>query len=170
MKKFILTSVFALVGVFSFSQKFALIDMEYVLKNIPSYETTNEQLTLLSKRWQNEIEEIQQTVQTMKDNYKTELVFLSDEMKSKREAEILEKEKEAADLKRKYFGAQGEFYKKRESLIKPLQEEIYNAVQEVCNEKFYQMVMDKSSSANIIFAAPKIDISDEVLQKLGYSK
>ena len=106
----------------------------------------------------------------MSRNYQTELVFLSDDMKAKREEEILAKEKEANELKRKYFGPKGELFSKRESLIKPIQEEIYNAIQEICSEKFYQMVIDKSSNPSIVFAAPKIDISDDVLQKLGYSK
>ncbi len=152
------------------AQKFALIDMDYVMKNIPSYETANEQLTLLSKKWQSEVETLFKEAETMARNYQTELVFLSDDMKAKREEAILAKEKEATELKRKYFGPQGELFSKRESLIKPIQEEIYNAVQEICNEKFYQMVIDKSSNPSIVFAAPKIDISDDVLQKLGYSK
>ncbi len=152
------------------AQKFALIDMEYVMKNIPSYETANEQLTLLSKKWQSEVELLYKEAETMSRNYQTELVFLSDDMKAKREEEILAKEKEANELKRKYFGPKGELFSKRESLIKPIQEEIYNAIQEICSEKFYQMVIDKSSNPSIVFAAPKIDISDDVLQKLGYSK
>jgi outer membrane protein len=91
-------------------------------------------------------------------------------MKKQREEEIIAKEKAANELKRKYFGAEGDLFKKRESLMKPMQEEIYNAVQAVCNEKGYQMVLDKASSMNLIFASPKLDISDEVLDKLGYSK
>lgn len=152
------------------AQKFALIDMEYVMKNIPSYETANEQLTLLSKKWHSEVELLYKEAETMSRNYKTELVFLSDDMKAKREEEILAKEKEANELKHKYFGPKGELFSKRESLIKSIQEEIYNAIQEICSEKFYQMVIDKSSNPSIVFAAPKIDISDDVLQKLGYSK
>jgi outer membrane protein len=106
----------------------------------------------------------------MYKNYQTELVFLSDEMKKKREDEIIAKEKEANDLKRKYFAPDGELYKKREALVKPIQDEIYNAVQEICEQQGYQVVLDKSSTNNLIFASPKIDISDQLLEKLGYSK
>ena len=152
------------------AQKFALVDMEYILKNIPAYERANEQLNQVSKKWQNEVDAIQQEAQNMYKTYQSDLVFLSAEMKSKREEAIVQKEQEAQDLKRKYFGPEGELFKKRESLMKPIQDEIYNAVKEISEDKGYQMVMDRASSMNIIFASPKIDISNEVLIKLGYSK
>ena len=113
---------------------------------------------------------IQQEAQNMYKTYQSDLVFLSAEMKSKREEAIVQKEQEAQDLKRKYFGPEGELFKKRASLMNPIQDEIYNAVKEISEDKGYQMVMDRASSRNIIFASPKIDISDEVLIKLGYSK
>ena len=147
-----------------------LIDMEYILKNIPAYEMTNEQLSQVSKKWQNEVEAIQQEAQNMYKNYQSDLVFLSAEMKTKREEEIVKKEQEAQDLKRKYFGPEGELYKKRESLMKPIQDEVYNAVKEISEDKGYQIVWDRASAMSIIFASPKIDISNEVLIKLGYSK
>ena len=109
-------------------------------------------------------------VQTMYKNYQTELVFLTDDMKVKREEEIVAKEKEANELKRKYFGVEGELYKKRESLMKPIHEDIFTAVQSVATEKGYQLIIDKSSDMSLVYAAPKIDVSDEVLEKLGYSK
>ena len=152
------------------AQKFALIDMEYILKNIPAYEMTNEQLSQVSQKWQNEVEAIQQEAQNMYKTYQSDLVFLSAEMKTKREEEIVKKEQEAQDLKRKYFGADGELYKKRESLMKPIQDEIYNAVKDISESKGYQLVVDRASAMSIIFASPKIDISNEVLSKLGYSK
>ena len=152
------------------AQKFALIDMEYILKNIPAYEMTNEQLSQVSQKWQNEVEAIQQEAQNMYKNYQSDLVFLSAEMKTKREEEIVKKEQEAQDLKRKYFGPEGELYKKRESLMKPIQDEIYNAVKEISDRQGYQLVIDRASAMSIIFASPKIDISNEVLDKLGYSK
>jgi outer membrane protein len=144
--------------------------MEYIMKNIPAYETASDQLTQISKKWQTEVEALNKEAETMYKNYQTELVFLSADMKTKRENEIVEKEKAAQDLKRKYFGADGELYKKRESLMKPIQDEIYNAIKTLSDEKGYQLVLDKTSGANIIFVSPKIDISDEVLAKLGYSK
>ena len=165
MKKIIALSCLLFLCSFAgHAQKFALIDMEYILKNIPAYEMTNEQLSQVSKKWQNEVDAIQQEAQNMYKTYQSDLVFLSAEMKSKREEAIVQ------DLKRKYFGPEGELFKKRESLMKPIQDEIYNAVKEISEDKGYQMVMDRASSMNIIFASPKIDISNEVLIKLGYSK
>lgn len=151
-------------------EQVVLVDMDYVMSAIPAYETANEQLEQISKKWQKEVESILVEVQTMYKNYQTELVFLSDDMKKKREDEIIAKEKEANDLKRKYFAPDGELFKKREALVKPIQDEIYNAVQEICEQQGYQVVLDKSSTNNLIFASPKIDISDELLEKLGYSK
>ncbi len=152
------------------AQKFALIDMEYILKNIPAYEMTNEQLSQVSQKWQNEVEALQQEAQNMYKTYQSDLVFLSAEMKSQREEEIVKKEQEAQDLKRKYFGPEGELYKKRESLMKPIQDEIYNAVKEISDRQGFQLVIDRASAMSIIFASPKIDISNEVLDRLGYSK
>jgi outer membrane protein len=152
------------------AQKFALIDMEYILKNIPAYEMTNEQLSQLSTKWQGEVETLQQEAQNMYKSYQSDLVFLSADMKTKREEEIVKKEQEAQELKRKYFGAEGELYKKRESLMKPIQDEIYEAVKQIADDKGYQAVIDRASAMSIIYASPKIDISNEVLLKLGYSK
>ncbi len=171
MKKIVVLGCLMLLCSFAGeAQKFALIDMEYILKNIPAYEMTNEQLSQVSKKWQNEVDAIQQEAQNMYKTYQSDLVFLSAEMKTKREEEIVKKEQEAQDLKRQYFGPEGELYKKRESLMKPIQDEIYNAVKEISEDKGYQMVIDRASAMSIIFASPKIDISNEVLLKLGYSK
>jgi len=152
------------------AQKFAMVDMEYIMKNIPSYETANEQLNQVSKKWQSEVEIKLQEVQTMYKNYQTELVFLSEDMKVKREEEIVAKEKAAQELKRSYFGPEGELYKKRESLMKPIQDEVYTAIQEISKEKDLELVFDKSSAMSVLFTSPKLDVSDAVLQKLGYSK
>ena len=151
------------------AQKYALIDMEYILKNIPAYERANEQLNQVSKRWQAEVEALNTEATTMYKNYQNEVVFLSQEQKQKKQEAIMQKEKEAADLKKKYFGPEGELFKKRESLIAPIQDEINNTVKEVAELRGYQMVLDRASDgAGIIFASPRIDISNEVLQKLGY--
>jgi len=172
MKKLILFSVFlmALGATGVRAQKFALIDMEYILKNIPAYEMANEQLNSISKKWQTEVEVLQQEAQNLYKQYQADLVFLSAEMKTKREKEVIAKEQEAQELKRKYFGNDGELFKKRESLIKPIQDEIYTAVKELSESKGYSMVVDRASAMSVIYASPKIDISDEVLQKLGYLK
>ena len=150
------------------AQKFVLIDMEYILKNIPAYERASEQLNQVSRKWQAEVEALQTEAQTLYKNYQNEAVFLSAEQKTAREEAIVAKEKEAADLKKKYFGPESELFKKRESLMAPIQEEIYNAVKDICEAKGYSLVLDRASDAGIIFASPKIDISNEVLAKLGY--
>ncbi len=155
---------------FTNAQKFAIVDMEYILKHVPAYESANEQLNQVSKKWQSEVETKMQAVQGLYKTYQTEVVFMSPEMKTKRENEIVDKEKAAQELKKQYFGPEGELFKKRQSLMKPIQDEVYNAIQTVSNDKGYQLVFDKSSAMNIIFSSPKIDISDEVLVKLGYSK
>lgn len=171
MKRTILSIIlFTACLSFASAQKYALVDMEYIMKNIPAYETANEQLNMVSKQWQKEVEALLQEVQTMYKNYQTELVFLSEEMKVQREEEIVGKEKEANELKRKYFGQDGELFKKRESLIKPIQDEIYTAIQEIAKEKGYDMVLDKTTTMSLIYSVPKLDISDIVLEKLGYSK
>ena len=151
------------------AQKFAAayLDMQYILKNLPQYEIANEQLAMISKRWQKEIDNAQQEVQILVSNYQTEQIFLTADMKKKREDEILEKEQQVLELKRKYFGESGEWYKKRESLLKPIQEEIYNAVQEIANEKKYDIVKDRSADPSLIYMSSRLDISDQVLEKLG---
>jgi len=171
MKKLAIT-IALLIATFGFAQaqKFAIVDMEYILKHVPSYESANEQLNQISKKWQAEVEVKAQVVQNLYKTYQTEVVFMSPEMKTKRENEIVEKEKVAQDLKRQYFGPEGELYKKRQSLMKPIQDEVYNAIQTISSDKGYQLVLDKSSAMNIIYSSPKIDISDDVLVKLGYSK
>ncbi|MDE7377775.1 MAG: OmpH family outer membrane protein [Paraprevotella sp.] len=170
MKKLILLcSLLMAFGVRAAAQKFVLVDMEYILKNIPAYERANEQLNQVSKKWQAEVEALSVEAQTLYKNYQSEAVFLSEEQKNQRVEAVVNKEKEAAELKKKYFGPEGELFKKRESLMAPIQDEIYNAVKDICDNKGYSLVLDRASDAGIIFASPKIDISNEVLTKLGYS-
>ena len=151
------------------AQKFALVDMEYILKNIPAYERANEQLTQVAKKWQAEVDALNTEAQTMYKNYQNEVVFLSQEQKKERQEAIMNKEKEASELKRKYFGPEGELFKKRTSLMTPIQEEIYNAVKDIADLRGYSLILDRTSDTSIIFGSPKIDISNEVLSKLGYS-
>ena len=154
----------------SSAQKVVVVDIEYILTNIPQYEAANDQLNQLSQRWQKEIEQAQAELQTMYQNYQTELVFLTPEMKKQREDEIIAKERETNEKKKEYFGADGKLFKRREILIKPIQDEIYNAIQDLSNSKKYDIILDKNSNVGIVFATPKVDISDEVLTQLGYSK
>ena len=142
MKKLITLIALLALAVGASAQKFALIDMEYVLKNIPAYERAN---------------------------FQNEALFLSAEAKKAAQEEIMQLEKKASDLKRKYFGPEGELFKKRESLMTPIQEEIYTAVKEISELRGYALVIDRASDTAIIFGSPKIDISNEVLQKLGYA-
>lgn len=171
MKKIFLTlCLIAGLGFAAQAQKFATVDMGYIMKNIPAYESANEQLNQVSKKWQAEVDAKMKEVQQLYKNYQTELVFMSDEMKVKREEEIVAKEKATQELKRSYFGPDGELFKKRESLMKPIQDEVYNAIQELSNTKGLDLIFDKSSAMSAIFVSQKLDISDEVLKKLGYSK
>lgn len=151
------------------AQKFsvAYVDMQYILKNLPQYETANEQLNMISRRWQKDIETAQQEIQIMTSNFQTEQIFLSPDMKQRREEEILAKEQEVLELKRKYFGQDGEWFKKREALLKPIQDEIYNAIQEIANRKGYDVIKDRSSDPSLIYMSSKLDISDQVLEALG---
>ena len=122
MKKLILFAILAIASLTANAQKYALIDMEYVLKNIPAYERANEQLAQVSKKWQAEVEALNLEAATMYKNYQNEVVFLSQEQKKAKQEAIMQKEKEAAELKKKYFGPEGELFKKRESLMSPIQE------------------------------------------------
>ena len=171
MKKLALTLI--LIAAMAFgakAQKFALIDMEYILKNVPAYEMANEQLKQISLRWQKEVEVKANEAQAMYKSFQADMVFLTDEQKTKREQDIVAKEKEATELRYKYFGPEGELYQKRQTLMEPIQNEVYQAVKKVSEERGYQCVFDRASSQNIIFASPRIDVSNEVLAKMGYAK
>jgi outer membrane protein len=150
------------------AQKYALIDMDYILKNIPQYEMANEQLNQISKRWQAEVESLSSEAETMYKNYQSDMVFLTAAQKTAREEAIVAKEKEVQDLRLKYFGPEGELYQKRNALVGHIQDDIYNAVKEISERNNYSMVIDRASAQSIIYASPKIDISKEVLSKLGY--
>ncbi len=171
MKKIalILTVIFAAAFGAS-AQKFALVDMEYVLQNIPAYEIANQQLDQLSQRWQKEVDQLSQQAADLYKDYRANMVFLTDDQKKKKEEEITAKEKETAELRNKYFGPEGDLFKFRQQLMQPIQDDVYNAVKAVSEESGYQCIFDRASSADIIFASPRIDISNEVLAKLGFSK
>ena len=170
MKKYIIlffVAIMAFGTAFAKDQSIAYIDMQYILKNLPQNEQANEQLTMLSKRWQKEVDAAQQEARVMATNYQTEQIFLSETMRAQREQEIVNKEQEVLELKRKYFGQDGELYKKREALIKPIQDEIYTAIQDLANEKHIDVVKDRSADPALIYMSSKLDVSDQILQKLG---
>lgn len=151
------------------AQKYALVDMEYIMKRVPQYEMANEQLNQLSQRWQKEVEAKSRESEQLYQKYLADKVFLTEDQIKAREQEIVAKEKETTDLRYKYFGPEGELYKKRQSLLKPVQDDVYNAIKKVAQERGYQTIFDRATSSNIIYASPQIDVSNEVLAKLGYS-
>ena len=150
------------------AQKFAMVDMEYIMSNIPAYERANEQLNQTSEKWQAEVEALDNQAKTLYKNYQNEAVFLSEAQKKEREQAIVDKEKEARELRKKYFGPQGELYKEQQSLIKPIQDDIYAACKKVCEEKGYQVIFDRASIQGAMYVSPRIDVTDEVIAKLGY--
>lgn len=168
MKKKTLLLALLFVTTLMSAQKFAFVDTEYVLKKVPAYESAQDQLDQVSQRWQQEVDALMDEVKTLYKNYQNDLVFLSDEMKVKRENAIVTKEQEAKDLRKTYFGPEGELFKKRESLMKPIQDEVFNAVKEVASDGGYSVIYDKSSAMNIVYAAPALDVSELVVEKLGY--
>lgn len=170
MKKTVLfIGLFLALGISSsIAQQYALIDMEYILKRIPAYENANEQLEAMSKEWQAVVDAQVEEVNAMYKKYQSDLTFLSGEEKTKRENQIVAKENAIQELRNQYFGPEGELFKNQEKLIKPIQDNIYEAVKEISADYGYAVVIDRSTATSIIFATPEIDISDEVLSRLGY--
>lgn len=169
MKKIVfITAVMLLSTAASFAQKYAFVDSDYIRKNIPAFTAAQDQLDKLSKQWEKEVADGYAVVEQMYKSYQNESVLLSQEMKTKREEAIVNKEKEMKDLQNKYFGMQGELFKKREELVKPIQDEILKAIKEIAVDGSYAVIFDTAAGGNILFANPKYDISDQVLQKLGY--
>lgn len=169
MKKIFLTLSIVLVATLTgFSQKFAFVDSEYILSNIPTYKAAQDEIDKQAKEWQAEVEALYQEIDKMYREYQAEKVLLTQEMRTKREEEIIAKERDAKQLQNDYFGQEGMLYKKREEKVKPIQDEIYNALKEIANEGGYAIIFDTSSGPTILFSNPRYDISDEVLTRLGY--
>ncbi|NOZ35094.1 MAG: OmpH family outer membrane protein [Chlorobi bacterium] len=170
MKKSIVTVILAIFFTIpTFSQKNAYVDTEYILSKIPAYENAQNKLDGFSKVWKKEIDAKYKELDSKYKDYQTEVALLSTEMKKQRENEIVNLEKNANDLKEKYFGKEGELFKKRKELIKPIQDEVYNAIKEIAVEGNYGFIFDKSADMSLIYTDPKYDISDDVLKKLGYN-
>lgn len=169
MKKLsLIIAILVLFPAMTFSQKYAFVDTEYIRKNIPAFTTAQEQLDNLSKQWEKEVADGYALVEQMYKSYQSEAPLLSQEMKIKREEAIVNKEKEIKELQNKYFGMEGELFKKREELVKPLQDEILKAIKDIAVEGSYAVIFDSAAGGNILFANPKFDISDQVLEKLGF--
>jgi outer membrane protein len=167
MKQLILIALICFASV-SQAQKFAYVDSDYILERIPEYASAEDQLEKLSVNWQSEIEEVYQQIDVLYKKYQADKILLTQEMKNKRESEIINKEKDAKELQRKRFGPEGDLYKKRTELVKPIQDKVYNAIQDFSNEKRYDIIFDKSSNLIMLFSNPDLDKSDDILKILGY--
>jgi outer membrane protein len=169
MRKFIIIlSVLIVTAGITSAQKYAFVDTEYILNNIPSYKAAKDKLDNISEEWQKEIETKYSEIDQMYKDYQAEKVLLTDEMRTKREDEIISKEKEVKELQNEYFGQNGALFKKRQELIKPIQDEIYKAVKDIATEGGYAVIFDTSSGPTMLYTNPRYDVSDEVLEKLGY--
>ena len=169
MKKLITSlSIITLFASAGLGQKFAFVDTDYILDNIPDYKTAQKELDDLSVRWQNQIEAKYKEIDQLYKSYQAEQILLTEDMKTKRENEIIRKEKEAKDYQKSKFGVEGELYKKRQELVKPIQDDIYNSVKEMATTGNYAVIFDKSSQSNILYANSRYDKSDAILKKLGY--
>jgi outer membrane protein len=169
MKKIIIMTVIVLAATITgTAQKFAFVDSEYIRNNIPAFTAAQQQLDKLSEGWEKEVADGYAAVEQMYKDYQAEVVLLSQDQKRKREEAIIGKEKEVKDLQNRYFGMEGELFKKREELVKPIQDQILKAIKEISVEGSYAVIFDTSTGSNILFANPRYDLSDQVLQKLGY--
>jgi outer membrane protein len=169
MKKiFLIAAVTLLMSGMTFAQKYGFIDSGYILENIPSFRAAQEQLNQLSAQYQKELESMHSEIEQMYSDFQAESVLLSEDMKRKREDVIITKEKDYKQLQRKYFGPEGDLFQKRQSLIKPIQDDIFRAVQDIANEGSYALIFDKSGGTTLFYTNPRYDLSDQVLQKLGY--
>ncbi len=168
MKKIILFICCLLtIGLTSLAQRYAVIDSKYILEKVPEYKESQTKLDQFSKQWQQEIEKKQADLDKMYKDYDAEQVMLSNELKKKREDELYNREKEVRDLQKRRFGFEGDLFKKRQELIKPIQDKVYIAIQKLAIERSYDFILDKSEGITVIFADPKLDRSDEVLKFLG---
>jgi outer membrane protein len=147
--------------------KYAVINTKYILDKIPEYKEADKKLKALGDQWQLEIDQKQMTLDKMYKNYEAEQFMLSDDLKKKREDELFVKEKELRDLQKKRFGYEGDLFKERQKMVKPIQDKVYNAVQKLATARGYDFILDKSEGITIIFADPKLDKSDDILKELG---
>jgi outer membrane protein len=169
MKKLMISAlVMSLFAGSALAQKFAFVDTDYILQNIPSYKAAQDELNKVSEDWEAEIAAQYEEIEKLYKTYQAERVLLTDEMKQKRQEEIMTKEHAVKDLQNKYFGPEGDLSKKRQELVKPIQDAIYKAVKELSAEGSYAIIFDTASGASILYSNPRYDLSDEVLKKLGY--
>ncbi|MCF6169510.1 MAG: OmpH family outer membrane protein [Bacteroidales bacterium] len=151
----------------AYGQKYAYVDTEYILDNIPEFQDAQEELNGISSKWQKEIEEAYAEVEELYKNYQAEAVLLPDDVKRKREDAIVAKEKNVKDLQRKYFGPEGDLFKKRQELVQPIQEKVFNAIETIATTRNFAFVFDKAGGMTLLYGNPKYDISDDVLDEVG---
>ncbi len=169
MKKLILTlSLVLTASIFTFAQKFAYVDTDYILGQIPEYKAAQAELDKTSTQWQKEIEAKYAEIDKMYKAYQAEQILLTEDMKKKREGDIVSKEKEAKDLQKQRFGVDGELFKKRQELVKPIQDKVYNAVKAVAEKGGYSVLFDKASDMTMLYSSSKLDKSNDVLEQMGY--
>jgi len=152
-----------------FGQRFAYVDSKFILESMPEFQEAQNELDQSSQRWQETVEAKYAELDRLKKAYMAEKILLTDEMRKKREEEIAEQEKEARDYQKSKFGVEGELFKKRQELIQPIQDKIFNAIKELAKERSYAVIFDKGSNSNLLYSDPKYDKSDVILRKLGYS-
>jgi outer membrane protein len=167
MKKIFSVLLLSFITFGAVAQRYAVVDSKYILDKMPEYKLAQTKLDNFSEQWQQEIEQKQIALDKMYKDYDAEQVMLTDALKKKREDELYTKEKEVRDLQKKRFGFEGDLFKKRQELIKPIQDKVYNAIQKLAVEKVYDFILDKSEGITVIFADPKLDKSDEVLKNMG---
>ncbi len=168
MKKLILF-FFSFIVATSFvsAQRYAIIDTKFILDKMPEYKNADQQLAQIGTQWQREIDDKQAQLTMMYRNFDAEQFMLSDELKKKREDQLFNMEKEIRELQKKRFGYEGDLFKERQKLVKPVQDKVYNAIQKMAVNRGYDFVLDKSEGITVIFADPKLDKSEEVLRELG---
>ena len=149
------------------AQRYAIIDTKYILDRMPEYKDADKKMRTISDQWQKEIDDKQNTLDKMYKDYDAEQFMLTDELKKKREADLFNREKEVRDLQRKRFGFEGDLFKERQRIVKPIQDKVYNAVQKIAVSRNYDFILDKSEGITVIFADPKLDKSDDILRELG---
>jgi len=163
---FILLVSFLAAGA-AFSQRFAFVDTDYILGRIPAYEASQKQLDKIASDWQKEIEEKRAEIEKLYKDYQAERVLLTEELRKKREDDIIQREQVIKDLQRKYFAPEGDLYKKRQELVKPIQDDVFNAIKELAEEGNYDVIFDTASGPTMLYTNPRYDKSDDVLEKLG---
>jgi outer membrane protein len=167
MKNIFAILFLSIITLTSYAQKFAYVDSDYILERIPQYQSAQDQLEKVSLSWQTEIEEIFQEIDQLYKKFQADQILLTQDMKQRRESEIISKEKEAKELQRKRFGPNGDLFLKRKELIQPIQDKVFNAVNDFCEEKRYDVIFDKSSELIMLYSNPNLDKSDDILKMLG---